>query len=98
LDRFNAGGKRKTKMKTRIEKPNLKEYGMINMKQYKKALDRIELLEERVEWLMARMGCLLTVFNKVDARGKKLEDFHNSQIENLTTIPSTNFKFSEFDN
>ena len=72
-------------MKTKVKKQSGDEYGTVHIKQYKRALERIELLEGQIKSLNARLSTLLTVFSRVDAVGS-----------DLTITPSTNFSLSEF--
>ena len=83
-------------MKTKVKKQPGDEYGEVHIKQYKRALDRIELLEGKVKGLNARLSTLLTVFGKVDAKTDAVgEEWILSDIT-VANTPSTNFFLSEF--
>jgi len=73
-------------MKTK--KTDWKKYGEVHIKKYERALDDIELLKGQVRALNARLNTLLTVTNKIDARGKvKIPQDRQSRLRFMTLGP-----------
>ncbi len=74
-------------MKTKVKKQLGNDYGEVHIKQYKRALDRIELLEGQIKGLNARLSCLLTVFSKADIK----TDAVGKEVSSSTVIPIYSF-------